>query len=116
MASPQKTRSFSASVTRTGTGRHPSWEDLKTVALREVKEKLADVAAKRPGTGYVDYNGIIREVANYGNLYDNAGEDQIVWRDDGSDTHHGDWKGWITVDLKVPFDETILTNVSYMVF
>lgn len=106
MASPHKTRTFSATVTKTGTGRHPSWEDLKTVALREVKEKVADVAAKRPGTGYVYYNGIIREVANHGNLYYNAGEEQIVWRDDDSDTKPGHWKGWITVDLRVPFDET----------
>ncbi|OJJ05853.1 hypothetical protein ASPVEDRAFT_45316 [Aspergillus versicolor CBS 583.65] len=84
-------------------GRHPSMPDLKNRLSVEIREKLANEVAGRPGTAYVDYKGRIRKVADHGKLYDDAHAEELTFGPDGSDTGKN-WHGWTTAHLKVEFD------------
>lgn len=54
----------------------------------------------------MDYNSIVKSVADHRHLYNNAGKEVVTYKDNGSDTHPGHWKGWTTCDLVVPFDDS----------
>lgn len=102
-------RTFDVEYYREATGRHPSWDDLYKEAVKEARPKLVDVAAARPGTGYVDYNGIIKSVRNHGHLYEDA-EEAVSYKDNGSDTRPGHWKGWTTCVLSTSFADSVFDD------
>ncbi|KAJ5110376.1 hypothetical protein N7532_000911 [Penicillium argentinense] len=97
------TKTFRADVYGEHQGRHPSMGDLKNRLSTEVRAKLVDTIAARPGTAYVDYNGITKAVAEHGKLYDDAQGEEITFGPDGSDTNSSRWKGWTTAHVKTTF-------------
>ncbi|KAJ5641358.1 hypothetical protein N7490_005358 [Penicillium lividum] len=77
--------------------------DLKNRLTTDVRAKLADTIAARPGTAYVDYNGVLRNVSKHGRLYDDAEKEEITFGPDGSDTNSHRWRGWTTAHVKTTF-------------
>ncbi|KAJ5308968.1 hypothetical protein PENANT_c020G01509 [Penicillium antarcticum] len=97
------TKTFKTSPYGEREGRHPSMQDLKNRLTTDVRAKLADTTAACPGTAYVDYDGIIRDVSKHGKLYQDAENEEIIIGPDGSDTNTSRWKGWTTAHVKTTF-------------
>ncbi|EAU30331.1 predicted protein [Aspergillus terreus NIH2624] len=97
------TKTFYADLYGEHEGRHPSMGDLKNRLAVDVKKKMVDVIADRPGTAYVDYQGETRRVADHGKLYDDASGEELTFGPDGSNTNPGHWKGWTTAHLRTTF-------------
>ncbi|KAJ5725760.1 uncharacterized protein N7483_007117 [Penicillium malachiteum] len=97
------TKAFKTDLYGEHEGRHPSMQDLKNRLSSDIKVNLADIIAERPGTAYVDYDGITRKVAEHGRLYDDAFDENITFGPDGSDTISSRWKGWTTAHIKTTF-------------
>ena len=81
---------------------HPSKDGTHIAVADQARHQIVDKLVARPGSAYVEYNTIQRQVSDHGRMYTYNGGEEVMFSDEQSNSHGG-WTGTVTVDIKAPF-------------